>query len=1460
MIRRLLGALIVSLALAVSFTIALDAQPQSASERQRADRAPVIRLRAATFSPARGELPRVRPDLLIAGSGAEQRGYHIVQFEGPILDTWKRDVEAAGGDVLEYIPDFAFKVRMTPGEANRIARLPSVVWVGPFHPAYKLGPELLRNGQRGYLVRIERGADLADAIASIAATGAQILSREGSLLTVSATALQLDAMAHVLDVASVENLALRRKHNEFGGGEILGAGLVNANGFDGSTQTIAIADTGLGNGTAASAHNDLPASRIASIFNWPGMPASCFDSIVNDGAIDVDTGHGTHVATTALGSGALSGAGRGTAPAARLVFQAVENWAVSNWLCKFFYGLPDGYYLVGIPGDIGQLFEQGYNAGARVHSDSWGSDAGGAYTADSANADAFVWARRDMTITLSAGNAGTDASADGVVDATSMSAPATAKNVISVGASENDRQSHWECDTALSDGACAARGGANDIFTYGVGFPDRYTVNPLKDDPSAGNAEQMAAFSSRGPTIDGRIKPDVVAPGTWILSGYSDKFQQHYDASPNPQNGLYQYDGWGFPLNQRYKYMGGTSMAAPMVAGGAAVVRDYYEKVHTHAASAALVKASLINAAVDLLDENNDGVNDNAFPIPNIHEGWGRVDLIEATDGSHQYVDETIGLSTGNSTTFTFPLATGNLPLKITLAWTDYPSSASAARNLVNDLDLTVTAPDGTAYSGNAFARGWSIPGITPDRTNNVENVYVLAAAAGMWTIKVSGFNVPNGPQPFALVMDVLDAPIRQQPFVTITAADATATEAGVTTGQFRVSRTGDVTSPLVVAYTVSGTATAGSDYVALPGTVTIAGASAETTFLLEPLDDALAEADETVVVTLQPGDGFALGGSSSAVVKIISDDTPPDLLVTGITVPAIVTNGTITVSDTTRNQGSAPATASETGFYLSLNTSLDAADIFLGSRAVPALAAGVSHTQSSVLPIPATVAPGTYFVLAIADWNGAIMETQEYNNLRAGGPLKIGPDLLVSALTASASAAAGGPVVVNDTTQNQGGEPAASSVTTFYLSLNTALDSSDILLGGRAVSPLAAATSQAASTTFTIPASTATGFYYVLAVADANGNVAESLENNNSRIGSAVRVGADLTISSVTAPFSAAAGSAIVVGETTRNDGGGPASSSLTAFYLSLNQSYEAADTLLGNRAVPALAAGASSVGSTSLTIPASMAPGTYYIVLKADAGSEIAETSESNNFASSAAIKLGPDLILTYVSAAAVGAAGEPIAVTDSIRNQGGAPAPASESNFYLSANATFDAADVLIGTRAVATIAAGTTNTGSVSLVIPAATATGSYYIFEQLDAGNTVNEALENNNVGRSSTVRIGPDLTIATFTAQTPVIAGSSVTVNDTTSNTGGGPAATTVISFYLSNNITFDAGDQLLGSRTVPALAGGASHSAATTLPLPSTAAAGNYYIFAVADSGRHVVETTEDNNTRVVGVRINAP
>ncbi len=168
-----------------------------------------------------------------------------------------------------------------------------------------------------------------------------------------------------------------------------------------------------------------------------------------------------------------------------------------------------------------------------------------------------------MTISFSAGNSGEDANANGVVDNDSIGAPATAKNVITVGASENQwstaaPDAQFPCDTGLTyksrdayqkkaDGTgytCSEMGGTNLIGTGGSRWG--FTADPLKSDPTAGNQEQSALFSSRGPTDDGRIKPDVVAPGSMILSGYSGLYQEGYGGDPtNPKNNAYQWDGYG---------------------------------------------------------------------------------------------------------------------------------------------------------------------------------------------------------------------------------------------------------------------------------------------------------------------------------------------------------------------------------------------------------------------------------------------------------------------------------------------------------------------------------------------------------------------------------------------------------------------------------------------------------------------------------------------------------------------------------------------------------------------------------------------------------------------------------------------------------------------------------------------------------------------------------------------------
>ena len=719
-----------------------------------------IHLKSGDFVPAQG----------VAAQGSQK--YFIVQFAGPVQQEWKDALTGAGAEVLDYIPDFAFKVRMNPAIANRVGQNSFVRSVVAFQPEFKFGTDLKREGEMNvYRVRAERGADYGLVRSLVARTGAEILGFEEDIMVVAANGSFVDAIAAVDDVASLSNYVLNqtfvsqpnRPVANDSAQDIIGANAAHDLGYNGSTQIAAVSDTGLGGGTAATAHTDIPAGRVVNIYNWPGAAGGCFQTVTNDGSIDVDSGHGTHTAGSVLSDGGANGVGEGIAPAARLVFQSTENWATITSFCQIFGGYPaNGYFLTGLPSDLKTMYQQAYNAGARIHSNSWGAALAGDYTLDSANTDSFVWTNRDMVITFSAGNSGVDANSNGVVDNDSIGSPATAKNVLTVGASENARADNWPCDTSLtytssdpyqSGQTCSSMGGnqVNFLGTWGSRYPASFPANPLFSDVTAGNSNQMASWSSRGPVDDTRIKPDVVAPGTWILSAYSNLYQQGYGDPVNPQNGIHQWDGWGMPYNSDYKYMGGTSMSNPIAAGGVTVIRDYYNKAKGINASAALVKATVINSAVDMADENNDGVNDNDFPIPNVHEGWGRINLANATDGSIQYVEETPtgGLSTGGSQNFTVTPTGG--PLKVTLVWSDYPSTETASVNLVNNLDLTVTNGSNT-YRGNVFSGGWSVTGGTADNRNNVENVYIQSPS-GSYTITVNAFNVPNGPQKFALVV-----------------------------------------------------------------------------------------------------------------------------------------------------------------------------------------------------------------------------------------------------------------------------------------------------------------------------------------------------------------------------------------------------------------------------------------------------------------------------------------------------------------------------------------------------------------------------------------------------------------------------------------------------------------------------------------------------------------------------------
>jgi subtilisin family serine protease len=584
-----------------------------------------------------------------------------------------------------------------------------------------------------------------------------------------------------------------------------------------------------------------------------------------------------------------------------------------------------------------------------------------------------------------------------------------------------------------------------------------------------------------------------------------------------------------------------------------------------------------------------------------------------------------------------------------------------------------------------------------------------------------------------------------------------------------------------------------------------------------------------------------------------------PDLVTTSLTGPSnAAAGGTIVVTDTVKNQGGGTAVASTTRFFLSADASFDASDVpFAGTRTVPALAPGATSTGSTSLLIPSTAPTGSYYLIAKADGDNTAPETQESNNTTVKS-FQIGGDLVVSAVSVPSNIGAGSTIVVTDTTTNQGGGTVAASVTRFYVSRNAVLDASATLLaGGRAVPDLAAGAGSTGATTLIIPSSTATGSYYFIAKADADNANIEAQEANNAAA-RFITVGGDLSVSAMTVPPSTAAGSTILVSDTTANQRAGTVAASITRFYLSANAGLDASDIVLsGSRIIPELAAGATSAGSTSVTLPTSVAPGTYYIIAKADADNIAVETDEANN-TTARMIQIGGDLVVSALTVPTKGGVGATIVVTDTTANSGAAAIVESATRFYLSRDTILNASDTLLsGARAVPALAAGTGSTGSTTLTLPTTISAGIYYVIAKADGDNVVAEAQEANNTSVRS-ITIGPDLTVGSFTVPFTIAAGATVLATDTVQNSGGDPAGPSTTRFYLSTNLTFDAGDVLLaGNRAVPALAAGASSSGSTAITIPAGTVPGVYYVFAVVDADGAVSEAQENNNAALRAIQV---
>lgn len=642
--------------------------------------------------------------------------YFVVQFKESQQNLNQAELIKADFKIMQYIPDDGYIVK---GDVSKIKDSKNIHQIIPYDGHLKVSldfsPTSVFNSQKVNLVLVQAfQEDDMDQILNEARSYGKLVDHSGRYFAMQIEQSKISNLSDIdgvqwiqpypqiqLSYLDLGNLEQPADLNVLGecrdltgwesGTKVMNFEAAWNRGYTGLGQTIGIADTGLDTGNPATLHQDIRHSGLGRIF---GLYAENWADPV---------GHGTHVAGSVFGKGsACNGVLKGGAFDAVVIPEGMWSPMMNN---------------LTVPPKLADLFVAALKEGAKIHTNSWGSPMNpGKYESFASQADEFMWDNPDFLILFAAGNSGVDKDKDGRIDPGSIGTPSTAKNVLTVGASEN----------------LLSKGGIQKKLGELRDGNEKWGAEPLKSDTLSNNSNGIAAFSSRGPTLDGRLKPDVVAPGTNILS-----VRSHETGAE---------DMWG-RFNDDYVFSGGTSMATPLVAGAAAVARQYLlqSKKLSSPPSAALIKGLLIHSSTELFPGqygNRSAGQEILSQRPNNDEGYGRINMDSVTNLTKaKFVDEKSGVSQNEKKSYDVEVTNKNMI--VTLVYTDAPAAPNSSKALVNDLDLMIVSKNGEVWGLN-------------DRVNNVEMLELKNIPNGIYTVQVLGNSIPQGKeghQPFALII-----------------------------------------------------------------------------------------------------------------------------------------------------------------------------------------------------------------------------------------------------------------------------------------------------------------------------------------------------------------------------------------------------------------------------------------------------------------------------------------------------------------------------------------------------------------------------------------------------------------------------------------------------------------------------------------------------------------------------------